>query len=257
MEKTKKQKYIQIVLWVMLCLILLTDLTFSRYTGEWDHRFGLFISPSEQFDPTVPLYFRSNTMKPASENATYSVNGTSTWFTVANGQDSSTVSQDDIEYELTWYVSVDGDVWMEYQTQSATLPANEYTVAKYTVEPITVDETVHNFVKVVCETTSFKQENIEALYSFTYEAEEIEVTCADGVITVEIDTNDVPGAYKFEWIEGITPDNSDPNGVFTTSENGPSDKVVTLNLQTHYKFVFFVTGDINGEPTDAVRITRQ
>ena len=257
MEKIKKQKYIQIVLWVMLCLVLLTDLTFSRYAGEWDHSFGLLVSPSDQYDLTVQLYFRSNTLKPESEEAAYPVNGTSTWFTVANGLDSSTVSQDDIEYELTWYASVDGVTWTEYKNQSATLPAGEYTVAKHTVEPIIINETMHNFVKVVGATTSFKQENIEATYSFTYEAEDIELTYADGIITVSIDTNDVSGSYKFEWIEGITPDNSDPNGVFTAAVSGPSSKVVTLNLQTAYKFVFFITGDIDGEPTDAVVITRQ
>ena len=258
MSKNKKEKRILIVLLAILCLGLIVGLTLGRYVGEWDQLFGLLISPSDSSEPLVPCYFRSNELLPATENASYTVNGMSTWFTVANGLDSSTVSQLDVKYTLTWYISEDGSAWTEYKTVSATMPANAYTVStKYTVEPVTVGSTVHNYVKVIGSTSSFLQENIEAVYVFQYESATVSKTYADGVVTVRINTNDEPGSYTFAWADGITPDNSDPNGIFTTAAAGPSDKSVTLNSHTVYEFLFFVTGEVGIDPTQAVTVSKR
>lgn len=243
MKKNNRKKHILIALSILLCIGIAAGAVLAKYAGEWDHAFGLLISPVEQneIDTTLRRYFRSNELLPASEGASYTVNGTEGWFTVANALDSSTVSEDEIQYALTWYVSADGNSWTEYKEESGTFAANEYKVAKYTVEPVTLEGTVYNYVKVHGETSSFLQEDIEAVYTFLYSDYEVEKTASDGVVSVKLDTNDMDGDYQFTWSAGITPDNSDPNLIFTTASNGPSELTVKLGKNTAYEFLFFVT----------------
>lgn len=244
MKRNKRKTYLILsVLFIILCLGLTMGLTLGKYVGEWDHGFGLQISPVEkdETDHTLRRYFRSNELLPVSEAASYAVNGTSAWFTVANALDSSTVSQDKVDYKLTWYVSIDGSNWTEYKTESGSFAANVYKVDKYTVEPVTLSGVTNKFVKVHGKTTSFLQEDIEAIYSFSYSDHTVETDFADGVITVKLDTNDASGNYGFRWSAGIAPDNSDPTGIFANAVAGPSELNVTLNKNTAYEFLFFVT----------------
>ena len=263
MRRNKRKKRILIVLFVILCLGLTVGLTLGKYAGEWAHNFGLLISPIDQdeTDTTLRRYFRSNELLPASEGKTYTVNGTSGWFTVANALDSSTVSEDTIKYTLTWYVSADGNTWTEHKKETGTFAANEYKKAKYTVEPVTLNGTVYNYVKVHGETSSFLQEDIEAVYTFNYSNYSIETTHSNGVITVKIDTNDMSGDYKFTWPAGIVPDNSDPNKIFTNALTGPSELTVSLNKDTAYEFLFFVTDDTlldgSSDITNIISITKK
>ena len=78
------------------------------------------------------------------------------------------------------------------------------------------------------------------------------------MITVKIDTNDMSGDYKFTWPAGIVPDNSDPNEIFTNALKGPSELTVTLNKDTAYEFLFFVTDDSGlSDATDKISITKE
>ena len=133
-----------ILLSILLCLGATVSLVLGKYAGEWKHGFGLQVTPvgeQVQVDHTLRRYFRSNELLPVSEGASYAVNGTSAWFTVANGLDSSTVSEDTVSYSLTWYVSEDGAEWTQHKKISASFAKNSYKVNKYTVEPVLLDGT--------------------------------------------------------------------------------------------------------------------
>ena len=243
MRMSTNKKRGLIILSVLLCIGLVAGIALGKYSGEFKNAFGLLISPIEQIktDTTLRRYFRSNELLPASDNATYAINGTSGWFTVANALDTKTVSQDTISYTLTWYVSADGNTWTEHKKETGTFAKDHYTTAKYTVAPVTVGETVYNNVKVVGKTSSFLQEDIEAIYIFTYSDYVMETACSNGIITIKIDTNDMSGDYQFSWPAGIVPDNSDPNKIFTAALAGPSEFTANLKNNTAYEFLFFVT----------------
>lgn len=261
MRKSNRKKYMLLLLFVLLSVGLLGGMTLGRYAGEWKHSFGLSILPVNNIDYSLKRYFRSNELLPVSENAAYTVKGTSAWFTVANALDTNTVSKDEINYTLTWYVSVDGDTWTEHKEERGIFAADKYEKAKYTVEPLTLNGTVYNNVKVHGETSSFLQEDIEAVYNFTYSNYSEEITYSNGVITIKIDTNDMSGDYKFTWPAGIVPDNSDANKIFTNASKGSSELTVTLNKDTAYEFLFFVTDDTlldgSSDAKDIISITKK
>ena len=243
MRTNKRNKIRWIVLGSLLVLILMMGTVFGKYANEFMNRFGLTVSPVEQneVDHSLRRYFRSNELRPAAEGASYAVNGTEGWFSVSNGLDSSTVSEDEIRYTLTWYLSTDGGTWIQHQTQSASFEAGEYGVERYFVAPVTLEGTVYNTVKVVAKTDSFLQEDIEAVYTFTYTPHTVSATYADGVITLKLDTNDHGGDYEFRWPAGILPDNSDPNGVLTAAKAGPAAVTAKLGHNTAYELLFIVT----------------
>ena len=259
----RKNKKLLILLSVLLGIGLLAGLALGKYTGEWKNTFGLLISPVEQSetDNTLRRYFRSNELLPASENAKYTVHGTSGWFTVANALDKSTVSEDTISYSLTWYVSEDGNTWSEYRRENGSFTKNSYQVAKYTVTPVTIEGVTFNHIKVAGKTSSFLQENIEASYHFTYSNYTTETAYENGVLTIKIDTNDMSGDYQFSWPAGVTPDNSDPNGIFTQALVGPTEVTVTLKHNTDYTFLFFITDkdlqDAASSGTNVISITKK
>ena len=232
-----------IVRFVILCISLTAGIVLGKYAGEWKQRFGLAISPVAQSDtdPALRRYFRSNELLPATEGAAYTINGTSGWFSVSNALDSNTVSEDTVSYTLTWYISTDGSTWTEYKKESGSFAKNQYKVNKYTVSPVTQNGTIYNMVKVCGKTSSFLQEDIEAVYTFQYADYTTNTTYANGVITINITTKDTGGSFQFCWPAGIVPDNSDPSGIFKTALAGPSELTATLNTNTNYQFLFFVT----------------
>ena len=243
MRRNNRNKPIVPIVLAVLVLGLVVGLVYGKYAGEWSHFFELIISPTQQenIDTSLRRYFRSNELLPVSEGANYAVNGTDTWFTVANALDSTMVSEDEIKYTLTWYYSADGSTWTQFDKVSDTLNKNTYDKQKYTVAPYTVGDVTYNTIKVVGESSSVKQEKIEAVYTFTYNDYIASISYADGIITVDIDTNDMAGDYIFTWAAGITPDNSDPNCIFTTATVGAGALTAKLTLDTGYRFYFFVT----------------
>ena len=257
MKSRKKRKYIPIFLFALLSIGLVAGITLGRYAGEWKHGFGLIISPVEDdSDYLLRRYFRSNELLPVSESAAYTVNGTSTWFSVANALDSLTVSKDEIKYTLTWYGSTDGTNWKEYDTKKGTFDANEYKVERYSLSPVTIDGAVCNHIKVHGSTSSFLQEDIEAVYTFVYSDYSVNTLYSSGVITLVLDTNDTAGDFTFNWAAGVTADNSDPTKIFQNATVGPSGLTVTLSKNTVHQFLFFVTdstlsAQLNEDPSGA------
>ena len=241
--KYKLHNCIRLVLAVLLCLLLVAGVVWGRYAAQWDLDFGLLFSPvgGSTEDPSVRRYFRSNELTPASEGATYEVNAIATWLTVANGLDSATLSEQDVAYTLTYYASVDGVTWTQYKTESGTLTANTYQVEKYAVAPQTIEGTVCDYIKVHAATTSFVQEDLEAVYHFNYTDYTATATYGDGVVTLRLDTNSRGGDYRIAWDAGLAPDNADPNGLLTDAVVGPSAATLTLTADTAYTFLFFVT----------------
>ena len=257
MRTNKRKKYIPIVLFVILTVGLVAGLTFGKYAGEWKNPFGLLISPvgNNNVDTTLRRYFRSNELFPESESDVYAINGTSGWFTVANALDTNTVSQDTVNYTVTWYVLDGTDTWTEYKKQNGSVAADVYRVDKYEVAPVTINGIVYDNIKVVAKTSSFLQEDIEAVYSFSYSDYQVITTYSNGVFTVTVDTNDMPGNYLFTWPAGIVPDNSDPNRIFTSALLGPSSLTARLNANTEYEFLFFVADStLFEEPFDVTNV---
>ena len=243
MSNKKRGKRTLILLLVVLYIVLIAGFTLARYATDWTLDFGLNISPleGEIINPFARKYFRSNELKPENDDARYEINGTYGWFTVANGLDSSTFSEIKVKYTLKWYISKDGSTWKDYGTQNVECDENIYDVDKYKFAPVTVDGVVYNYIKVVASTSSIKQKDIQAIYHFNYSDAEIDYSYANGVIYVNIDTNDMAGDYKFSWVAGIAPDNSDPTGKFASAMVGPSEITVELGHNTGYEFLFFVT----------------
>lgn len=253
-----KKKSIWIVLAVLLSLLLAVGLALGKYVGEWKNSFALLISPFQQqeIDTSLRRYFRSNELKPISQEIPhYEINGTTGWFTVANGLDSATISQDNVSYTLTWYVSQDGSTWTEAdRTEHGTLIKNVYQVVDYNIGPMTIDGVVYDYIQVVGKTTSFKQEDIQATYHFTYYDYVLETTYNGGVVTLTLDTNDMFGDYQFRWPMGMVPDNSDPNLIFTNAVSGPGELTAELDSNTLYEFHFFVTDDNLFTGTDMTKV---
>lgn len=197
-----------------------------------DNRSGYFTGPV--------YYFLSNEL--SSSSPSYIVNGTTAWFTVANALNSTTYANAPVVYTLSWSVSEDGMAWTSYKTESdVLLPGNGRVVEKYGFGPIEENGTVYNWVKVQAFTASFTQDDIEAVYQFDYNDHDVEVSYDGGVITVTLNTNNFDGDFEFSWLKGITPDNSDPTGLFKDAAVGPADITVKLKKNTEYEFLFFVT----------------
>lgn len=183
----------------------------------------------------LKYYFRSNSLRPEAEGATYEVNGSDTWFTVANALDSAMVSTGKVDYTLTYYTSADGVTWQQSQTQTGSLPANTYTVQKYDLVPTTP------YLKVVASTDSFLQEDISAVFRFVGYEYSKSYDYASGVIRLTLNTNAQGGSYNFNWLSGITPDNANPSGTFATAPVGPGSLTANLNENTVCEYLFFVT----------------
>lgn len=199
-------------------------------------------------------YFRSNLLKPASENATYALNGDETWFTVSNALDSKIYSYAEMQYSIATYVQKSGTEWTLHKTELASFAAGSYQVRQFSVTPITDGETVYDSVKIVATCLSGQLESIEAVISFTYGPVEVEHTYESGRILLCVTTRADAGKATFTWNAGLTADNSDPNLIFTDVQNGTTTLQADLNARTRYEFLFFVTddtllGQLEADPT--------
>ena len=211
------------------------DKTYARIDGK-DGQSGYFTDIS-----SLRQYFRSNVLKPVSENAAYAVSGTTAWFTVANALDSSTYAQAEVAYTVTYYISKDGMDWTKYVTESKSLAANAYSVEKFEVSPVVYSGETYPMVKVEMATRSFLQEDLSAVFDFSCLDIETAYAFADGVITMTVNTKNTGGNFVFYWDSGISPDNSDPIQLFRDAQAGPAELTVALQKNTVYEFLFFVT----------------
>ena len=208
-------------------------------TNAWidgrDGKQGYF---TDKFDANA--YFRSNILKESEQNVTYTVYGKTAWLTIANGLDSKTYAASEVEYTISLYIQKDGE-WVLYDKKAKIFAADEYCVERFTITPITSDGTVYDSVKVVAQNLTGLEETIEAVLTFTYESMQVSYKYENGVIYVTVLTNDDSGEYTATITAGITPDNSDPNKIFTNANVGPSTVDIKLKGHTEYEFCFFVT----------------
>lgn len=188
----------------------------------------------------VNAYFRSNILRDSQQNATYTVYGKEGWLTIANGLDSKTYAADEIEYQVTYYIQ-NGEEWVQYETAKYTFEGDKYSVDKFELKPIGKEGNVYNTVKVVATNLSGLEETIEAVISFEYTGYEASYRYENGIIYITVVTNDDGGKYEADIKAGISPDNSDPNKVFTTAKVGPTTCEISLKKHTEYEFCFFVT----------------
>ena len=224
------------------------DHTNARIDGE-NALEGYFTETKEEI-----TYFRSNLLKPASENATYALNGDETWFTVSNALDSKIYSYAEMQYSIATYVQKSGTEWTLHKTELASFSAGSYQVRQFSVTPVTDGETVYDSVKIVATCLSGQLESIEAVINFTYGPIEVEHTYESGRILLCVTTRADAGEATFTWNAGLTADNSDPNLIFTDVQNGTTTLQADLNARTRYEFRFFVTddtllGQLEADPT--------
>ncbi len=186
------------------------------------------------------VYFRSNLLKSASENASYDIKGGAAWFTLSNALDASTVSEDIVRYQIAYYVQQEGQ-WVQQGSEFYAFPGGSYGVKQFAVNPITVDGVTYNEVRVVANCLSGQMESIEAVFRFDHAAFEVAYRYENGVIYVNVKTKGYGGTYTFTWEDGVIADQSDPNKLFNNVPLGAQTYEVELAEWTEYQFCFFVT----------------
>ncbi|MBR7100778.1 MAG: BspA family leucine-rich repeat surface protein [Clostridia bacterium] len=190
-------------------------------------------------------YFVSNILKEQYSGASYTVSGSETYFTVSNGLDSSTYSIEDIKYRVELYVDKDADGVFEtlISTVNYTLEGGQRSVQRTDITPLTDGYGVtHHRIKAVATKLTGDIEILEAEFNLSSVSHNVAYSYSDGILYVTLNTNDQSGVFRFEWVNGIGPDNSDPNLIFTDAVAGPSslETPVSLNQNTKYDFIFFV-----------------
>ena len=152
-------------------------------------------------------------------------------------------------YTLTYYVEIDG-VWTEMDKTTGQLKASEgMNDHEITVAPIEeYDEVIVEAVssapysKILSAYFRF----VTAPYSVNFEYDR-----EMGVIKMILATNSDSGRFHIEWVNGVLPDNADPNGILTEGEAGDYSVEVDLEAFTTYDLYFFISGDVRAE-LDAV-----
>lgn len=245
MRRKKLYSLCAILLAVTLLLSLGVGYILAKYTITWERGFGLHIYPKTADGLSgMPIYFKSNLLKPVGEAAQYDVAGNQSWFSLANALDSHTYSRDKIQYTLEYQVYDEGTgAWLDVPSMTATayLEGNQYSVEHHEVTPITQSGITYDTVKVTARCKTGEPVVLEAAFRFAYSPIDVSYHYAAGVIYMTVNTNELHGNFQFTWKEGILPDTSDPNLVLNHAN--PSDLALTypLNAHTIYEFCFFIT----------------
>lgn len=190
-------------------------------------------------DKSQTLFFRSNLLRPIGEGQTYAVNGTSAWFTVANGLDSSTVSKDTVSYTVSYYIDRDG-AWELAQTETGTLSGGVFQKKTHTVALITVEGETFDHVRVVA-TAVGADRALEAEFDFDASPIEVSYALEENVVRMTVFTKDQSGSFTFGWKNGVLPDASDPNGILQAADPSVYTLDATLNAYTVYEFCFMIS----------------
>ena len=199
---------------------------------------GYFTGISPQ---TYPFY--SNILKESGALASYSVSGSSTFFTVANGIDSESYAGEDIKYKVELYIDTDADGVFEtlHTTKNYTLTGGQYSVQRTDITPLTGGGGVtYHVIKAVATRLTGDLVTLEAVFTLSSVSHSVSYVYDSGILYLTVNTNDEDGEYEFNWVSGIGPDNSDPNLIFTEAAAGPSSLNAYLNKNTEYDFIFFV-----------------
>lgn len=245
MNKKKRYTIWAVLLAVTLILSLGIGYVLAKYTITWERGFGLHIYPKDSTDLSgQPIYFQSNSLMPVVNAVEYGVEGTDSWFSLANGLDSHTYSVDPVKYTLRYEVYNEmGGVWVEVPSlnATATLQENQYSVVHHEVTPITVDGVTYDKIRVTATCQTGTPVVLDAIFVFSYEPFFVTYSYADGVIYMKVETKEQHGAFTFTWKNGILPDASDPNLILKTAVASAGTHTDTLNAHTVYEFCFFIT----------------
>lgn len=189
-------------------------------------------------------YFESNVLRPVADGAVQNVYGTEAVFAITNALDSKTFSQIPLTYKVTVYIWKN-DAWVEHSYEINTLGANRQVTREFTVTPIEVDGVVYDRILVKAACTNGTVQALVAEFRFQYMDHAVEYSWNSNVIYLDVYTNDDGGDYRFTWAEGIIPDNSDHNLIFTDAV--ASDRVCDAELKSyhHYEILFIINdGDL-------------
>ena len=226
----------------------------NAWPDGMDGKAGYFTDKSQM------IFFRSNLLRPEGMGQTYTVNGTSAWFTLANGLDSLTVSKEKISYSVSYFIDR-GGVWEEVpeKAESKIVAGGLYSVIPHTVAPITVSGETFDRIKVVA-TAVGVDKPLEAVFEFDYSPMTISYTLVDNVICMKVYTADLEGSFAFTWKNGILPDASDPNGILQAADPAAKKLIAPLNAYTVYEFCFVISDvdlfyTVNADPEAQMPLT--
>lgn len=229
-----------------MLLVSVFGFSFAKYVEELVNVDGEIKNPK--------VYFYSDVLKESnktvlSEGAelpeTVEVFGKSTTVRLYNSASATLISNIDVNYTLTYYVEIDG-VWTEQNKTTGTLKAadgmndHEITVAPFGEYDDVIVEAVTDAPYSKILSARFQFITVPCSVSFEYDREM-------GVIKMTVATNDTSGNFHIEWVEGVLPDNADPNGILTSGEAGADSVDAVLEPFTTYNLCFFVSADVRAE----------
>ena len=217
------------------------DVTYARIDGNE--------GPGYYTDASfVITYFKSNELDVAENEARYEIKGNMTWFSLANGNDSTVYSEEDIEYQIATYYH-DGNGWViDSIDKGYSFEGGEYCTRKFSVSARSESE---NRIKVVATCLTGQVRSIQAEYIFDILAYNVEYSYDGGAIRLTVDTNTDSGEFEFEWDSRLMAYTHDDAGIFAGVSSEATAHEGTLNANTRYEFFFLVKQD-NKELYDAL-----
>ena len=216
---------------LMIALLILTGavlggITLSKYISTlWDESSTFVVGE---------FYFRSNLLTDDEEAPVHEVLGIKAEFVLANGQDTTHYTDEDVCYRILYFVRDENNEWVEMAdaAMEGTLTAAEPR-AFVSVSSIHRDRLQDGEVEVYDEVLVKAQailpaqpeqgteetvlKTLSAVFEFYYTpmALSYDYDRDLGVITLTVSTNDDVGEYLIAWTPGLLPDNADPSGVLT------------------------------------------
>ena len=251
---------------ILICIVLLfASATLAKYVVELS------------IDDTITaerFYFRSNVLQSndginplqpdddMAELTPVTVNGKTTIFTVSNGAGTLAFSDQDITWELQYYVDAgDGFVPVLQEPEVHTLTRGlTMTTETLTVSPVVYNGEEYCDVIVEAKSTAPYEKVLRVRLQFNYTQHTISYSYSKsmGVVTATITTNDDAGVYHLNWLYPFIPDNADPNGILTSAKAPDEDDVdgnsldANLESYTTYRLHFFIDSDVRSFVDQAV-----
>ena len=242
-----KKRYI-IIATILAVLLVGTGIgiTYAKYVEELVNVDGRITNPKVYFYSDILKESQTSILDEGAEPPEMiEVFGDRATVRLYNSASSELVSNVDVDYTLTYYVEIDG-VWMQQNQTTGKLKASEgMHYHEIVVAPIGEYDDV--IVEVVTASPysrilSARLQFVEMPYSvsFGYDRDM-------GVIKMTVATNSDSGTFRIGWVEGVLPDNADPNGILTSGEVGADSVDAELEPFTTYDLYFFISADVRAE----------
>ena len=241
-----KKRYIMVAVLAIVLLVSVVGVSHAKYVEELVNAQGQITNPQFYFDSDVlKATSKSITEEGAETPEPVEVFGEEITFHLYNAESSTRISTVDVSYTLTYYVEIDGE-WTVYDSVTGQLAASGDVVSReITVQAIDGYEGVlveavssDPYAKVLSAYFQFFSLPSSVRYEFNGDM---------GVIEMIIETNGASGSFHIQWIEGLLPDNADPNGILTEASAGPDSVEADLDAFTTYNLYFFVGEDFRAE----------